>query len=371
MAEVVEEAKKNWNLLRKSYDQITQESGSDKVPTWLYEKGENACLSGVCIECCCCDSYAPNRSCCCCVKPIYDEKNYSYEEFYRDIMPQLHTGDIYLGGYPRNGNKIGAFATHSRWSHVGMIYRRSDCPEILKTKCVSAGEDISWSDEIHPSRPLIAEVVQYDDVTPGFTLSDFEDGSKLYLGQKMDSTDYADWEPWEISVRFLTGVTRDKQFYQAIEDCITANHDNKYQYDIKVALDLCQWMSVYPCCKCIQKGVTAQENKGYVFCAEFVADCYQKAGLLDPSLNKAEFLPSMFDTTRGIRLRGGAELSKSEYHVVGITSKEEAIQAGFNEQDNNWGTDVTKAVASVPFAGDVSQTAAPAQQSMDYQRMQD
>jgi len=359
---------KTWQTVRKSYDEMTKGSGADRVPSCLYDKGENSCLSGACIEAPCCDVYAPNQSCRF-FKPSYNEKTYSYEEFYRDIMPKLHTGDIYLGGYPRSGNKIGAFATHSRWSHVGMIYRRSDCPEILKTKCVSAGEDIYWSDQIHPSRPLIAEVVQYDDQTPGFTLGDFEDGSKMYLGQKMDGPEYADWEPWQVAVRFLTGVTRNTSFYQAIEECVTRNHNDMYKYDINVAIDLCQWMAAYPGCCCLQCE-RAPPQPGFVFCAEFVADCYQSAGLIDPDLDKAEFLPSMFDTTRALKLLEGAGLSPTEHRVVGIENEEEAVKAGFNQANNTWGTDVTKAVEDVPFSG----FGPPAQQDMDtggYKRMAD
>ena len=85
-----------------------------------------------------------------------------------------------------------------------MIYRRPDCAEILKTKCVNAGEEIAWKDQINTSRPHTTEMEKYDDVKHGFTLGDIEDASKLYLSRMIGSEEYTDWQPWETSVSFLS-----------------------------------------------------------------------------------------------------------------------------------------------------------------------
>eukprot|EP00928_Gymnodinium_smaydae_P061765 TRINITY_DN45778_c0_g1_i1.p1 TRINITY_DN45778_c0_g1~~TRINITY_DN45778_c0_g1_i1.p1 ORF type:complete len:614 (+),score=104.82 TRINITY_DN45778_c0_g1_i1:69-1910(+) len=315
----------------------------------LFEKGEYEILSGICIEMPCCDQYAPNTSgCCLCCPPTYEEETYTASDFYTNIMPQLRTGDIYLGAFPRHGALEANFMLHTKWTHAGIIYRRSDCPEILKHTLREGGVTQDNS-EVDASRPLIAEVLDYGDPNmEAFTLSDFETSSLRYLAQKpswyagevtkSESAEAAARvEPFMIAVRFLrnpdgTQFTRDTEFYQQIEAAITTNLKCGYAFNqLPLALNFGQW--AIPHLKKLKapglstvEGVLLAENdvdesgKDKIFCAEFVADVYQRTGLLDAKLNKNEFSPACFDSSRHLCLRG-AKLS-GEHVLIGMNSKD-------------------------------------------------
>lgn len=148
-------------------------------------------------------------------------------------------------------------------------------------------------------------------------------------------------EPWMYAVRMLqnpdgTPLTRDRKFYEAVQETVELNWENNYKFNqIALGLNLCQ------CCIpilggmkiawCDQKakqlgGILEQadneddkDDKGdLVFCGEFVGHMLQKTGLLDEKLNKNEFAPACFDSSRHLCLRN-AKLSQ-EYVLVGPDS---------------------------------------------------
>lgn len=65
------------------------------------------------------------------------------------------------------------------------------------------------------------------------------------------------------------------------------------------------------------------KNKEKVFCGEFVADVYMTAGLLAPDVNKKEFSPACFDSTRHVLLRD-AKFSQ-EHRLLGPNKMEDRV----------------------------------------------
>mmetsp|Transcript_2630 Transcript_2630/g.4843 ORF Transcript_2630/g.4843 Transcript_2630/m.4843 type:complete len:400 (-) Transcript_2630:210-1409(-) len=316
------------------------------APGWIIDHAEKSCLSGCCLEIPCCDWYAPNTSGCCCCHPWYVEKEYEFQDFWKEVLPMLHTGDIVLAAWPtEDGLKASKFLTHSVWSHVGFIYRPSDQPDILKHRC----EDYP---EAHQSRPLVAQMLMGGDAShpSAFYMNDFEQSFKDYLDKFSNCAEPDSKSPFMISVRFLTGLKRDKEFYQKIEEAVVESEKKTYNMDPMSGVDLC---SFWPCCSALD----ATDDPNTVFCSEFVALAYQKAGLINPKLNPAEFIPSMFDTSRYLWLRKGS--LTIQHTVIGPRSKEERARYGYKGQpgylcpkgygDGIYGTDVTKPIQSIEY----------------------
>lgn len=312
--------------------------------------------SGLCIQSPCFDWYAPNVSLCCCVPPRYDEEVFTMDEWVKQVLPRLHTGDIVLTSTPHYtfGTGINRCMAHTRNSHVGVVYRPSDCPEILKMR------DFSFPDGVHPSRPLLAQFVGGDQVghrernldnynkktnpemaTGGMDMVDLETYFRDYLDRysyykrtKADKT-----SPHIVGCRMLRGLNRDKQFYTDVERVLTQAKDKPFQHDagnVKIMVDCCQC-----CCVCCPETCgmlspcTAKKSKDAYICSEIVAELYVEAGLMKKgpcgmSLNPGEFVPPHFDSTRKLRLRDNLVLSP-EYFVVGPESMRERSAMGYPE----------------------------------------
>jgi len=308
---MVDEVKKDWAQTTEFVKgwhagTIKADNIGEKVPKFLTEHGENSCLSGICLEVPCIDPYAPNVSGCCCCHPWYSEKTYDFVEFFKEIPPQLHTGDIILCSWIVEDIGIQRCMMHSKWSHTGMIYRPSDCPEIL----ISPSNPDNPSG--HPSRPRIAQFIMNDGVSPALEIDDFEMYMKDYLDKHANvppfhPNDNPDtYSEFEITVRFLQGVERTRNFYQSVESVINENKNKRYGMAMASGIDLCQ---ANPCCFCLKSLETAEVETDAMMCAEFVASAYQELGLINPDLNPNEFIPPMFDSSRHLWLRKGASLS--------------------------------------------------------------
>lgn len=252
------------------------------------------------------------------------------------------SGDVVLCAWPtEDGLRASKFITHSKWSHVGFIYRPSDFPQVLKMK------DQDHPDKLHHSRPMIAQMLCSEDEEhpSAFYLNDFELTMKDYLDKFSNCDNPEEKSPFLVGVRFLR-YTRDRAFYESIEATIKRYANVKYNMDTMSGIDLCQ---CWPCCKCNQ----AKVETDAMFCSEFVAQAFMDAGLINPNLNAAEFIPSMFDTTRHVWLRKGAFLSE-EHVVVGPNELADRDTMGYKGQpgylagerdgDGIWGTDLTKAI---------------------------
>mmetsp|Transcript_12344 Transcript_12344/g.22096 ORF Transcript_12344/g.22096 Transcript_12344/m.22096 type:complete len:196 (-) Transcript_12344:128-715(-) len=185
---------------------------------------------------------------------------------------------------------------------------------------------------------------------------------KDYLDKFSNCDDPDEKSPFLVGVRFLTGYTRDKDFYKSIEATIKACANVTYNMDTSSGIDLCQF---WPCCKCMK----STEEPNAMFCSEFVAKAFMNAGLINPKLNAAEFIPSMFDTSRHVWLRKGARLSE-EHVVVGPNTLKERAAMGYKGQpgflarkgDGIWGTDLTKAVKDLRY-GEAEDRMSPPQQN--------
>lgn len=375
----------------------------------IFDDAEYGLCAGICQEIPCFDPVAPTTSgCLCCCPPTYDQTIYSVDiegrtpdDFFKDVMQTLQTGDIYLGAYPRPFAKQANYMLHSKWTHAGVIYRRSDCPEILKTPLKNSDVE-----SVDPSRPLVAEVLNWDgeapmgDQCPAFTLRDFESVVLGYCRQKTDLDDqFNDMKemgkdphternkcpPFMVAVRRLlnpdgTPFTRTKQFYENVEAAIADTIPRTYSFDhIALGVNFGQFMLEpckamhCPCAKMYEDVAVAglkEEDKEAVFCGEFVANVYKKTGLLAESANANEFSPPCFDSSRHINING-AKLT-GEFLLMGIDKDAESEQ-------KEWGGryEVTKTkdddplydgflydIKAKPSTGPV---AAPEQQAMGYQ----
>merc|ERR1740117_1398937 len=85
--------------------------------------------------------------------------------------------------------------------------------------------------------------------------------------------------PHSVSVRRLTGVDRDEQFYSNFEATVNALWDKQFKASMNTAntlaaqLDMCQ--GVCKCCVCCQ----ADEDLAELFCSEVAAEAYKSTGL--------------------------------------------------------------------------------------------
>merc|ERR1711939_361366 len=105
------------------------------------DRGEDCCCSGIFIQPPCLNQYAPVRSCsgicCCCCPQVYDAEEKTLASWVQDILPELHTGDVVLTSWPRGVYRdihIARCCSHSRWTSIGLVYRPSDCPDVLKKR---------------------------------------------------------------------------------------------------------------------------------------------------------------------------------------------------------------------------------------------
>jgi len=333
--------------------------------------GERCCCSGVCIDFPCWDRYAPNRSGCCCCHPRYDEEAYSFDAFFSIVVPRLHTGDVFLASWPKEEVGLNRCMMHSRSTHVGLVYRPSDCPEILRHR------DRVVGDQVDMSRPLLMHVLLDGECGRrdgnGLELVDLEVWVKDYIDKFSHSDEPEDIGPFGVSVRMLHGVSRNESFYQAVEERLNKYWDVDYEHEDRTlgAIDLCQG-SRLPCF-----GFEAlREDDSSIFCSEFVAEVYKAAGLLDPDLSAGEFLPSFFDTSRRIALLGDACLSR-EHVLIGPDTLEErnalgykhgppaeAAEHSFEEYGPGgfWGVEVSKPLPSLePDSDSEESEAAPRQ----------
>jgi len=180
--------------------------------------------------------------------------------------------------------------------------------------------------------------------------------------------------PHLVGIRRLTEYERTQAWYHSFEEAVNA-HDAKY---FNGDMDWQMLSSQIDCCQgvlcCWRVGDGDQKSKlRKLFCSVLAAEIYKGVGLLDESMASSEHVPAMFDTTRKLRLQGGAKLSK-EFYIVGPTTEEErqqvmhyppldpAVQGtdrgGGNEVSVKfgaggfWGVDVTKPLVEVCARGD-------------------
>mmetsp|Transcript_79050 Transcript_79050/g.218798 ORF Transcript_79050/g.218798 Transcript_79050/m.218798 type:complete len:351 (+) Transcript_79050:130-1182(+) len=297
---------------------------------------ELCCCSGMCIDLPCMDRYAPNQSGCCCCTPRYIEEVHDIADFYQTVLPQLHTGDVVLCSWPvegQTGTQISRCMAHTRTSHVGMVYRPSDSPGILKHR------DMMFPDKVHASRPLMLHVIAAGECGPrmrtekgGMDIVDLEVWTKDYMDKfshchKDCAEDVSMIGRQSFAVRMLVGVERDEAFYQAVEDVVEKYINTEFEKNVMTAnvmvsqIDVCQAM---PCCCCIR----ARKDTSMLFCSELTADAYKHTGLIDSGLNPSEMIPAMWDTTRKLKLRGDASLTV-EHVCLGPATLEERRAMGY------------------------------------------
>jgi len=287
-----------------------------RLPAWTYAGGEKAICSGVCLAIPCLDKYAPNVTGCCCMPISYDQELCDFNYFFENVVPNLHTGDIFLTSWPSKPGEwaeTGRCMMRSRWTHVGMVYRPSDSP-ILHTR------DRIFGFQTHDSRPLIAHMLVYGEMGfrdgTGFEMVDLETWTKDYLDKYSHSFEPDNIGEMIVGVRFLTGIERNDDFYRTIQQKVDDYWFRPYetQDTMMAAVDLFECL---PCCKFMKN----KQDDSSIFCSELVAEFYKAAGMLDSSLSGGEFIPRHFATNSRLRLLKG-ELSR-EFVLVGPMSEEE------------------------------------------------
>lgn len=226
---------------------------------------------------------------------------------------------------------------HSRWTHAGMIYRRSDAPQILRTAPKGA-------QDIPLSRPMVAEMANEES---GFCLTDFESNlrdtliscgqAEYFQNGEYPGDTHPDEDPaeWQVCVRFLN-VERDDEFYRSIEETISKQFYNM-RYRLNDEEQVAAAMDCLNACPCF--GVSeAYDDPNTSFCSEFVATAWQNAGIISDRLNCAEFTPSHFGSTRSIKLQNGASLSKE--YVLTTGSAQDLVEQQQGYRSMNTGREV-------------------------------
>lgn len=287
--------------------------------------GERCCCSGACITLPCCEPFYPNKSGCCCCLPKYDEEIYEYKEIFPDVLSQVRTGDLIFGAWPCDtfGTALSRCMGHTRWSHIGIVYRPSDSP-LLKHR------DRQFGNDVNEDRPLIVEFVAGGvgervghGTTGGLDVLDLEVFVRDYLDQ-VSMTDSG--LRAGVGVRFLRGVDRDDAFYSSLEGVVTKYFDTPFEKDFvnmsKSQYNCCNWIPwLYCWCR-------PREDTSSLFCSEFVAEAYKAMGLISKRILSADMIPPKFDSTRNLRLLGGATLSR-EMVVWGPSTPEERLALGY------------------------------------------
>lgn len=310
----------------------------------------------------CCDQYAPNQSGCGCYGPRYYQAEYAFSDFFEKVLPCLHTGDVILAAWPLGADtstNMTRFMGHSRSTHVGFVYRPSDCLEVLTSR------DLVYGNKVNSTRPLIAQFQaggeQGNRVKKegGFDIVDAETFMKDYLDKFAHTplsiaSDPTTMNTPSISVRFLQSVKRDRVFYEAVQRSLLQNWNIPFNNkpSSKTYLDICENL---PCCCCCVVKPSLQD--GYI-CSEFVGQMYESIGLVSSRGESiAEYEPTAFDTTRKLLLLGGVEFSQ-EYRVLGPSTRAQRASFGYPTMDNPndrqdvstkpggfWGVDISQPVA--------------------------
>lgn len=290
----------------------------DLIPEWAYAGAENAVCSGVCLAVPCCDRISPNISGCCCMPLVYDDVLCDFDHFFTEVVPHLHTGDIFLSSWPSKRGEwaeTGRCMQRTRWTHVGMVYRPSDNTEILTSR------DKIFKDGVCASRPLIMQMLVYGEMGfrdgHGFELVDLETWIKDFLDKFSHCAEPESEGQFIAGVRFLLDFERTNDFYKIVQSKVNEFWHKPYEeHDITMAaMDLCE---------CIP-GLSAMEMKSddnSLFCSEMVAEVYKAVGLVKKNINTAEFIPKNFDSSSWLWLQGGARLS-AEYIVKCAMTEEQ------------------------------------------------
>lgn len=297
------------------------------IPAWTYDGAEDAVCSGACLAVPCLDPYAPNVSGCCCMPLRYSEQRCTFDYFFTEVLPRLHTGDVFLTSWPAKKGEWAQTARcmmRSRWTHVGMVYRPSDCPKILHTR------DRLFGPQVNDTRPLIAQMLVYGQMGfrdgQGFEMVDLETWVKDYLDKYSHDAEPDAIGQFFVGVRFLTDFERDEQFYKAVQQKVDDYWHRPYEQQdtMMAAIDLCE-------CIPYLDFTYKKDDDSSVFCSELVAEIYKAAGLLNPNLSGNEFIPRNFDTTSMLLLKKGAKLS-CEYVIASPTSEEERLTWGYKNR---------------------------------------
>mmetsp|Transcript_113883 Transcript_113883/g.317089 ORF Transcript_113883/g.317089 Transcript_113883/m.317089 type:complete len:592 (-) Transcript_113883:72-1847(-) len=360
------------SVLHPIPDGFSGASLKELLPEWTYAGAEHALCSGACLELPCLDCQSPNLSGCCCMPLIYDEVNCSFEFFFEEVLSRLHTGDIFLSSWPSKPGEwaeTGRCLQRTRWTHVGMVYRPSDCLTVLTSR------DRIFNDQVHESRPMIMHMLVCGEMGfrdgHGFELVDLETWVKDFLDKHSHCADPESEGQFLAGVRLLQGVERGEAFCSKVQAKVDEFWHRPYELqDItKAGFDLCE---------CIPNlcPTEMKSDTNSLFCSEMVAEVYKATGLLKASVNGSELIPKNFDTTSYLWLQHGASLSQ-EYVLCSAAGTKEREARGYKNRGNPdpvssrfgpagfWGVDPSKQLASSQGLPPVpSAMSAPAQLAM-------
>merc|ERR1719330_1582272 len=158
----------------------------------------------------------------------------------------------------------------------------------------------------------------------GMDIIDFEVWVKDYLDKFQHNpaeVNPSATAPHLLAVRRLTNFDRTKEWFQSFEAVVESYMNSPFNeamnWNIMSAqIDCCQSICRPGCC-----WRSLDDPKG-LLCSTMVADAMKKTQLLDPTMESAEYVPAMWDTTRKLALLAGAKLSK-EYFTQGPVAVEE------------------------------------------------
>ncbi|MEC8325898.1 MAG: YiiX/YebB-like N1pC/P60 family cysteine hydrolase [Pseudomonadota bacterium] len=188
-------------------------------------------------------------------------------QLYSLVRDDLKTGDILL--FSGNGffSKVIKFATRSKWSHVGMVYKNRESGILFVYESTS-----------------ISNVTNVDSGEPlnGVQLTPLSKRLRLYNGV--------------VAVRKLENASLNDDAQAAIEQLMYEFEGKPYEEDklelAKSALDLIS--------------IENEEDLSTLFCSELIAEVYQRIGLLDEDKPSNEYTPADFAaSTKALGLISG------------------------------------------------------------------
>jgi hypothetical protein len=189
---------------------------------------------------------------------------------YADVREELETGDIVLFSGSGPYSRIIQAATHSRWSHVGMVY-------CLPPDCIFLWESVVTS-----------------------TWKDFFRGKGLKGGVRMSllSDRLRDYRGCEVAVRRLLKYPRGPATYHNLALFRRAIKDAPYERHVPELL------------KSVYDGPWGRnhEDLSDFFCSELMAETYQNLGLLTEEQPSNEYTPADFSAARKLDLKSPAVL---------------------------------------------------------------
>lgn len=235
--------------------------------------------------------------------------NWKNDDKLREQFQQLQTGDLLLMCSTHPYGEWARALAKTKWDHVAMIVRHR--PRVqAEVRCNEADFE-KWPKCRKYHQPSSHERDRdYDFSEPsGDPLRDLEVFETTGQGCHVYTLLHRLRDDPEISKRYSrvairpVKVQRTEEMLESVEEFIASVRNTPFEQNQE---ELRQ---------CIMRQKTAGEDLSTLFCAEMVAACYQKMGIMSQERSSNEFLPCDFSSENakwGACLIGGAEWGPEE-----------------------------------------------------------